>query len=209
MNIFSNIGITELIVILLLALLVVGPERLPEMSRKLAKGLRDIRQAYENITKDLGPELMSIQETTREIRDSVESVRSIPKDVVGSVIKAADLEDTVQDLKEVEQSLQQVSKGVTQAGNMVRKPLDEVVQAAQGALKPAEIKPAAADETLAPVVSAGATPVETVAGEAGPEETGLAEAGLAEAGPEGAGTGPAAEPQADAPGDEGQEQVDG
>ena len=37
MNIFSNIGITELIVILLLALLVVGPERLPELARSLAK----------------------------------------------------------------------------------------------------------------------------------------------------------------------------
>ena len=41
MNIFSNIGITELVVILLLALIVVGPERLPEMGRKLAKMLRD------------------------------------------------------------------------------------------------------------------------------------------------------------------------
>ena len=69
MNIFSNIGITELIVILLLALLVVGPERLPEMGRKLAKTLRDVRQMYENLTKDLGPELMlsliHISEPTR------------------------------------------------------------------------------------------------------------------------------------------------
>ena len=121
MNIFSNIGITELIVILLLALLVVGPERLPEMARKLAKTLRDIRQAYENLTKDLGPELMSLQETTREIRDSVDSVRSIPKDVVGSAIKAADLEDTVKDLKEVEKSLQQAGKSVAEAGEMIQK----------------------------------------------------------------------------------------
>ncbi|MGC9335646.1 MAG: twin-arginine translocase TatA/TatE family subunit, partial [Anaerolineae bacterium] len=82
MNIFSNVGITELIVILLLALLVVGPERLPEMARQLAKILRDARTAYENLTKDLGPELMSIEKTTREIRESVNSVRSIPKDMV-------------------------------------------------------------------------------------------------------------------------------
>lgn len=194
MNIFSNIGITELIVILLLALLVVGPERLPEMSRKLAKGLRDIRQAYENITKDLGPELMSIQETTREIRDSVDSVRSIPKDVVGSVIKAAELEDTVQDLKEVEQSLQGVSKSVTQAGNMVRKPLDEVLASAQSALKPDAIKPAAGEAAPAPD-QAAPPPDEAEAGAEAAPETGSPVA-----------TEAAQELQAS---DEGQEQVDG
>jgi Tat protein translocase TatB subunit len=141
MNIFSNIGITELVVILLLALLVVGPERLPELSRKLAKTLRDVRQAYENITKDLGPELMSIQETTREIRDSVDSVRSIPKDMVGSVIKAADLEDTVKDLKGVQQSIEDAGKGVTQARQALKKPLDETLQSARGALQPATAEP--------------------------------------------------------------------
>ncbi len=148
MNIFSNIGITELIVILILALLVVGPERLPEMARKLAKTLRDVRQAYENLTKDLGPELMSIQETTREIRDSVDSVRSIPKDAVGSVIKAADLEDTVKDLKEVQESIQK-------AGKMVQKPLDQAAKSARDALKPAAALPAAAatDSEAEPVPS--------------------------------------------------------
>ena len=141
MNIFSNIGITELVVILLLALLVVGPERLPEMARNLAKILRDVRQAYENLTKDLGPELMSLQQTTREIRDSVDSVRSIPKDMVGSVVKAADLEDTVKDLKEVEKSLQQAGRSVAQAGEMVHKPLDEAAKSAREALKPAAVQP--------------------------------------------------------------------
>jgi sec-independent protein translocase protein TatB len=144
MNIFSNIGITELIVILLLALLVVGPERLPEMARRLAKTLREIRQAYENLTKDLGPELMSLEQTTREIRDSVDSVRSIPKDMVDSVVKAADLEDTVKDLKEVEKGLQQASKRVTEAGQMLQKPLDEAAKSAREALKPAAVQPDAA-----------------------------------------------------------------
>lgn len=144
MNIFSNIGITELIVILLLALLVVGPERLPEMARRLAKTLRDVRQAYENLTKDLGPELMSLQKTTREIRDSVDSVRSIPKDMVGSVVKAADLEDTVKDLKEVEKSLQQAGKSVTEAGQMIQKPLDEAAKSAREVFKPAATQPDAA-----------------------------------------------------------------
>jgi sec-independent protein translocase protein TatB len=163
MNIFSNIGITELIVILLLALLVVGPERLPEMGRRLAKTLREIRQAYENLTKDLGPELMSLEQTTREIRESVESVRSIPKDAVGSVIKAADLEDTVKDLKEVEKSLQQASKRVTEAGQMVQKPLDEAAKSAREVLKPAAARPGAATGSEAEPVRREEAPVPSVA----------------------------------------------
>ena len=136
MNIFSNIGITELIVILLLALLVVGPERLPEMGRQLAKILRDVRKMYESLTKDLGPELMSIQETTRELRDSVDSVRSIPRDMVDSVVKAADLEDTVQDLKGVQTSLKDAGKSVNLAGDLLKKPIDEAVETARSGLQP-------------------------------------------------------------------------
>jgi sec-independent protein translocase protein TatB len=132
MNIFSNIGITELILILLLALLVVGPERLPEVARQLAKVLRDVRTAYENLTRDLGPELMSIQESTREIRESVESVRRIPKDTIDSVVKAAELDETVKELRQVEDQVRQVGKTVSDAQRMVRQPLKTVAEVAAG-----------------------------------------------------------------------------
>jgi Tat protein translocase TatB subunit len=134
MNIFSNIGITELIFILLLALLVVGPERLPEVARTLAKTLRDVRKAYDNLTRDLGPELMSIQESTREIRESVESVRSIPKDTLNSVMKAADLDDTVGELRDVEDRIRQVGKTMSDAQKMVRQPLKTTADVARAAL---------------------------------------------------------------------------
>jgi len=134
MNIFSNIGITELMLILLLALLVVGPERLPEVARSLAKTLRDVRKAYDNLTRDLGPELMSIQESTREIRESVESVRSIPKDTLNSVIKAADLDDTVAELRDTEDRIRQVGKTMSDAQKMVRQPLQTTAEMARVAL---------------------------------------------------------------------------
>lgn len=136
MNIFSNIGITELVVILLLALLVVGPERLPELGRKMAKTLRDLRRAYENLTRDLGPELMSIQETTREIRESVESVRSIPKDMVDSVVKAADLGDTVADLKGMSGDLQKMGKEMAQVKQVVQHPLRAAADTARQVIAP-------------------------------------------------------------------------
>lgn len=149
MNVFSNIGITELIVILLLALLVVGPERLPEMARSLAKVLRDLRKAYENLTKELGPELASIQQTTLELRESVESVRSIPQDMVKSVVDAAELDDTIAELKEVTGDLEEVRKTVSSAGKVVKDPVGAAVDTARGALSPADSATAAeADERI-------------------------------------------------------------
>ncbi|CAN5159727.1 hypothetical protein BH20ACT24_BH20ACT24_00460 [soil metagenome] len=40
-----NIGPTELIVILVLALIVFGPSRLPEIGRTVGKSLREVRRA--------------------------------------------------------------------------------------------------------------------------------------------------------------------
>jgi sec-independent protein translocase protein TatB len=145
MNIFSNIGITELIVILLLALLVVGPERLPELARKLAKVLRDIRKAYENLSQDLGPELMSFQKATQEIRESVESVRTIPKDVVKTVVEAADLDDTIGELKDVAGSVEQVGRTVSDAGKVIKSPMTAAVSAARDSLLPASAEPVEAE----------------------------------------------------------------
>jgi Tat protein translocase TatB subunit len=138
MNIFSNVGITELVVILLLALLVFGPERLPEMGRKLGKVLRDVRTAYENLTQDLGPELMSLQQTTKEIRESVQSVRSIPQDVVQSVVKAAELEETIGELKTVTDSVEQMGQTISDAGKAIKSPVSAAVTAARDSLMPVE-----------------------------------------------------------------------
>ncbi len=142
MNVFSNIGITELLFILLLALLVVGPERLPELARKLGKMLRDLRQAYDNLTRDLGPELMSLQQTTQELRRSVESVRSIPQDMVQSVIKAADLDETVQDLKEIEEGIGQVKQTLSEARQAVQDPLKATIHTVQEAVSAPPVTPA-------------------------------------------------------------------
>ena len=136
MNIFSNIGITELIVILLLALLVVGPERLPELGRKLGKTLQDVRKAYDNLTRDLGPELMSIQKTTQELRQSVESVRSIPQDMVQQVVKAAELDETMEELKGVTDSVGEIGKTLSDVGKVIKDPVDAAASAAQSTVLP-------------------------------------------------------------------------
>jgi len=49
----NNIGGTELLVILVLALLLLGPRRLPEVGEALGRSLRKFRQASREIRDEL------------------------------------------------------------------------------------------------------------------------------------------------------------
>ena len=52
-----NVGLPEMSVILLLALFVFGPERLPGVAAEAGKGLRQIRAYLRGVTDDLKTEL--------------------------------------------------------------------------------------------------------------------------------------------------------
>lgn len=48
-----NIGPLELMVILVIALLVVGPKRLPEVGRSIGRGLREFRRAQDEVQRSI------------------------------------------------------------------------------------------------------------------------------------------------------------
>ena len=54
---FSGIGIWEILLILIVALIVLGPTRLPEVARTLGKTIRAIRKASTDLTTTVAREL--------------------------------------------------------------------------------------------------------------------------------------------------------
>jgi sec-independent protein translocase protein TatA len=50
--VFSQIGPMEIILVLVIALLVLGPKRLPEAGRSIGKGMREFKDSIAGITKD-------------------------------------------------------------------------------------------------------------------------------------------------------------
>ena len=66
-----GIGLPELIVILVVALLVFGPAKLPELARSLGRGLAEFRRASSDLRQ-------SLDEATREEPAQEESPRIAP-----------------------------------------------------------------------------------------------------------------------------------
>jgi sec-independent protein translocase protein TatA len=64
-----NIGPQELLLILVVALLVVGPRRLPELGRSIGKGIREIRKAQDEVRKTIQVNLDDGRPTFDEARD--------------------------------------------------------------------------------------------------------------------------------------------
>jgi sec-independent protein translocase protein TatA len=55
-NVPLGIGAWEIVLLLLVALLVFGPKRLPEMGRSLGRGLREFKSAITGLKVDVEPE---------------------------------------------------------------------------------------------------------------------------------------------------------
>jgi len=64
-----NIGMGELIFIVFLALVVVGPERLPKIMREFGRIVREIRIVVNQFTDQFGDELQTIQELQQPIQE--------------------------------------------------------------------------------------------------------------------------------------------
>ena len=47
-----NIGVPELLIVLVIALVVLGPKKLPEVGRSLGKGMREFKEAISGENED-------------------------------------------------------------------------------------------------------------------------------------------------------------
>jgi sec-independent protein translocase protein TatA len=48
-----GIGMPELMIIMALALVVIGPQKLPELARSIGKGLAELRRATDDLQRDM------------------------------------------------------------------------------------------------------------------------------------------------------------
>ena len=61
-----GIGMPELIIIMVIALVVIGPHKLPELARSLGKGLAEFKRASEDFKRDLDLEANKHDQAEKE-----------------------------------------------------------------------------------------------------------------------------------------------
>lgn len=68
-----NIGMGELIVIVIVALFVFGPGKLPEVARAAGKGIREFRKAMQDVAKEMQiDEIQEVKTGIDEVKTSVQ-----------------------------------------------------------------------------------------------------------------------------------------
>ncbi|GAV22684.1 twin-arginine translocase TatA/TatE family subunit [Carboxydothermus pertinax] len=59
---FNNIGFPEIAVILVIALVIFGPSKLPELGRALGRGIREFKKATTEIEESITKEVNAVKE---------------------------------------------------------------------------------------------------------------------------------------------------
>jgi sec-independent protein translocase protein TatB len=86
----GSISFTEILVIAVVALIVFGPKRLPELARRAGELVAKAREASSSLTDALGRDYSDVVEPLKEIKDDVTGIK---KDLTKAVTSIGDLDD--------------------------------------------------------------------------------------------------------------------
>lgn len=87
---FLGIGLPELILILIVALIVVGPKRLPEIAVQIARAIRQLRGYATDITAQMRSELDELTREYEEVRKEFQEFRRAAAKDVHSISREID-----------------------------------------------------------------------------------------------------------------------
>ena len=71
---FSNIGVPGLILILVLALIIFGPKKLPEIGKAVGQTLSEFKKSARELTNDAVEE---IEEVKKEVKEQKEEIKEV------------------------------------------------------------------------------------------------------------------------------------
>jgi sec-independent protein translocase protein TatB len=128
-----DIAFSEIIVIAVVALVVIGPERLPKVARTLGHMFGRLQRYVNEVKADINREM-----ELDELRKLQSEVQSAARDLESSMTNAA---------REVESGVRSVETQLNEAGNPSAATTGSVPEAPVGAVPPADQLPVVSTET--------------------------------------------------------------
>jgi sec-independent protein translocase protein TatA len=86
---FGSIGMPELIIILVIALIIFGPRKLPELGKSLGRSLNEFKRASTDLQNTLEQEIRLEEQKERQVKDETVDAPSQP-DSGATVARNAD-----------------------------------------------------------------------------------------------------------------------
>ena len=93
-----SLGPAEILVILVIALLVFGPEKMPDIAKQVGKGMREFRRVQQHLStelRDVVTEFDGSAETAAPSPDGGDPVPMLPPKVENDPVEPATVEPTV------------------------------------------------------------------------------------------------------------------
>ncbi len=90
---FGSLGMPELLLILVIALIVFGPKKLPEVGRSLGKAMREFKRTTEEIKGKFEEQI-----NAEEFKDIKNDLADIKKEVSGTLELPNEIKDLTRDL---------------------------------------------------------------------------------------------------------------
>ncbi len=80
-----GLGPPEIILIVVLALLLFGPKRLPEMGKAVGKAIREFKKATSEVEEQIKKEVEGLEETVEPVKGAVNEVKKVTNKVKPSI----------------------------------------------------------------------------------------------------------------------------
>lgn len=113
-----GVGFSELIFILLIALMIFGPRRLPEIASKAGKMVRDLRGMYQGLLIEwqreitVAARLEELEEARKELVEARQELSQVRKDVKATAQK--DLDQVQENIKDAQENLRESQENITE-----------------------------------------------------------------------------------------------
>lgn len=90
---FFGMGSMEIVVIMIIALIIFGPGKIPEIAGQVGKGVRDFRRMTRDLTSEFQDSIDDVQSTMNEMKTTVNEMKRETEELASSI--PATVEDGV------------------------------------------------------------------------------------------------------------------